>query len=166
MHLMKLNFICLAISLLITISSQAQRKRQLDPNDTSSNYQPSKLFSPLFYSEKGNEFHSANGAPGLKYWQNRVDYRLSATLDTNAKTITATEKIRYTNNSPDALQYLWLQLDQNTYKKDARSNFAQLFHRALSNILTATLLNRLPLITGMWYKKLNLLLPTRACKYA
>jgi len=124
---MKLNFICLAISLLLTISSQAQRRRQLDPNDTSSNYQPSKLFSPLFYSEKGNEFHSANGAPGLKYWQNRVDYRLSATLDTNAKTITATEKIRYTNNSPDALQYLWLQLDQNTYKKDARSNFATAF---------------------------------------
>jgi len=111
------------------IAAQAQRRRRApNTNDTiSSNYVPSELFSPQFYMEKGNEFHSANGAPGPKYWQNRVDYILNAAIDTAAKTLTATEKIHYTNNSPDALQFLWLQLDQNTYKKDARSNFATPF---------------------------------------
>jgi hypothetical protein len=123
---MKLKYFPLFTLLFIVLSTQAQRRRRApNTNDTiSSNYQPSELFSPLFYSEKGNEFHSANGAPGAKYWQNRVDYVLNATIDTVAKTLTATEKISYTNNSPDALQFLWLQLDQNTYKKDARSNFS------------------------------------------
>ena len=123
---MKLKFIGLGLVLFLTVSAQAQRRhRAANTNDTiSSNYQPSELFSPIFYADKGNEFHSANGEPGPKYWQNRVDYQLKANLDTVAKTISTTENLSYTNNSPDALQYLWLQLDQNTYKKDARSNFA------------------------------------------
>lgn len=115
----------LIVSLSIALSVHAQRRhRGNNPNDTiSSNYQPSELFSPMFYSEKGNEFHSANGDPGLKYWQNRVDYQIKANIDTVSKTLSATDNITYTNNSPDNLQFLWLQLDQNTYKKDARSNF-------------------------------------------
>ncbi len=123
---MKLKFTTFILLSILAVSTQAQRRRRApNTNDTiSSNYQPSELFSPLFYSEKGNEHHSANGAPGAKYWQNRVDYVINAAIDTVAKTLTATEKISYTNNSPDALQFLWLQLDQNTYKKDARSNFA------------------------------------------
>jgi hypothetical protein len=120
---LKLNLIILLSALAVTATAQ-RRHRAASTNDTiSTDYQPSELFSPLFYSEKGNEFHSANGSPGEKYWQNRVDYWLNTTLDTTAKTITSTEKINYTNNSPDVLTYLWLQLDQNTYKKDARSNF-------------------------------------------
>ncbi|MCO5949424.1 M1 family metallopeptidase [Mucilaginibacter flavidus] len=123
---MKLKFIGTAVLLLLVISANAQRRRRgSNSNDTiSTNYQPSELFSPLFYSEKGNEVHAANGEPGLKYWQNSVSYFIDATIDTTAKTLTATEKLYYTNNSPDALQYLWLQLDQNTYKKTARSNFS------------------------------------------
>jgi hypothetical protein len=122
---MKFKLIIPALLVISTIAVNAQRRhRASNPNDTiSSNYIPSELFSPLFYSEKGTEFHSANGDPGPKYWQNRVDYQIKATLDTTAKTITASENITYTNNSPDALKFLWLQLDQNTYKKDARSNF-------------------------------------------
>jgi hypothetical protein len=91
-------------------------------------YQPSALFAPQFYTERGNPFHSADGAPGPSYWQNRADYHLRATLDTAAKTLSATETIDYTNNSPDALDCLWLQVEQNTYKEDARSNFSTAFH--------------------------------------
>ena len=108
----------------VSLSAQTMRGSKNGIDFISSNYRPSDLFSPLFYTEKGNEFHSANGAPGAKYWQNRVDYVLNAAIDTNANMLTATEKINYINNSPDALQFLWLQLDQNTYKKDARSNFS------------------------------------------
>jgi hypothetical protein len=110
---------------VFTVAHAQRRPRKANPNDTiSSNYSPKELFSPMFYTDKGNEFHSANGNPGPKYWSNRVDYQLKAAIDTTSKTLSGSANITYTNNSPDALDDLWLQLDQNTYKKDARSNFS------------------------------------------
>jgi hypothetical protein len=91
-------------------------------------YKPSSLFAPQFYTERGNPQHGAGGAPGPAYWQNRADYHLAAAIDTAAKTLTGTETIDYTNNSPDSLECLWLQLEQNTYKPDARSNYSTPFH--------------------------------------
>ena len=121
---MKLKFLPFCLSLLISVSVLAQKKHRPATVDTLiSNYNPADLFSPAFYPERGNERHSANGDPGPKYWQNRVDYKLKASIDTNTKVLSGTEEIDYVNNSPDALQFLWLQLDQNTYKKTARSNF-------------------------------------------
>ncbi|SDD92226.1 hypothetical protein SAMN05216464_10348 [Mucilaginibacter pineti] len=119
---MKIKFTGLALLAVFSLAAQAQ-KHKINPNDTTTNYNPAEAFSPQFYSEKGNEFHSANGDPGPKYWQNRANYQIAVTLDTVSKTISGAETIEYINNSPDALQYLWLQMDQNTYKKDARSNF-------------------------------------------
>jgi hypothetical protein len=66
-----------------------------------------------------NRFRSANGMPGADYWQQRADYTIAATLDTAAQTVTGTVRIRYRNNSPDSLRYLWLQLDQNLYRPDS-----------------------------------------------
>jgi len=86
-------------------------------------FDPHQLFAQNFYTKNGNEFRSANGAPGPKYWQNRADYTLHATIDTVENKLKGTETISYTNNSPDNLSSLWLQLDQNTYRKDARSKF-------------------------------------------
>jgi len=121
---MKLKFLPLCLALLISVSVLAQKRHHNATVDTLiSNYNPTDLFSPAFYPERGNERHSANGDPGPKYWQNHVNYKLKATIDTNTKVLTGTEEIDYINNSPDALQFLWLQLDQNTYKKTARSNF-------------------------------------------
>src|SRR4051812_34075101 len=108
---MKINFIGLGLFALLAVNVQAQ-KRKINPDDTTSNYNPAAAFSPQFYSEKGNEFHSPNGDPGPKYWQNRANYTIKVTLDTVSKTIDGTVSIDYINNSPDALQYLWLQLDQ------------------------------------------------------
>jgi hypothetical protein len=108
----------------MVVTVQAQRKsRPMTVDTILSNYQPADLFSPMFYTNKGSDRHSASGAPGPKYWQNRANYHLKAAIDTTSKTLSASEIIDYTNNSPDALAFLWLQLDQNTYKKDARSNF-------------------------------------------
>lgn len=92
------------------------------PQDEST-FNPKQLFAQDVFTKNGNELRSANGAPGYKYWQNRADYTLQATIDTVANVLAATESIHYTNNSTDALSSLWLQVDQNTYKKDARSNF-------------------------------------------
>ncbi|HVZ95705.1 MAG TPA: M1 family metallopeptidase [Chitinophagaceae bacterium] len=88
-----------------------------------SNYYPQELFAQNFYNNNGNEFRSAKGSPGPKYWQNRADYVLRAAIDTLTDVLSCDEVITYTNNSPDSLQSLWLQMDQNTYREDARSNF-------------------------------------------
>lgn len=60
-----------------------------------------------------NEYRSASGAPGPKYWQQRADYVISVELNDDKQSITGTETVTYHNNSPDVLRYLWLQLDQN-----------------------------------------------------
>ncbi|MEP7087357.1 MAG: M1 family metallopeptidase [Gemmatimonadota bacterium] len=59
---------------------------------------------------------SASGRPGPDYWQQRADYDIAATLDTARHMIKAHMSLAYTNNSPDTLRYVWLQLDQNLYK--------------------------------------------------
>ena len=84
-------------------------------------YDPVRTFAPLTLPDPVNAYRSGNGAPGPRYWQNEADYELHATLDTAGKQLRATETITYTNNSPDALPSLWIQLDQNTYRKDARA---------------------------------------------
>lgn len=63
-----------------------------------------------------NQFRSSNGSPGPDYWQQRADYRISAVLDTTTRTVSGDVIIKYTNNSPDTLRYVWLQLDQNLYR--------------------------------------------------
>ncbi len=59
---------------------------------------------------------TADGRPGPDYWQQRADYDIVATLDTGRHTIRAHMSLAYTNNSPDTLRYVWMQLDQNLYK--------------------------------------------------
>jgi hypothetical protein len=86
----------------------------------SSSYDHNKVFDPLFFTSNGNEYRSANGAPGPKYWQNSANYIIHATLDVKDTTLKGTVSINYTNNSPDTLNYLWLQLDQNLFNPDSR----------------------------------------------
>jgi hypothetical protein len=87
----------------------------------SAHYDPQQTFAPLTLPVPVSRYRSSNGAPGPDYWQNRADYDLHAKLDTTHKVLSATEVITYTNHSPDALTSLWIQLDQNTYRRDARS---------------------------------------------
>jgi aminopeptidase N len=63
------------------------------------------------------DYRNAAGAPGHRYWQQKVDYRIAVTLDEPRRTLTGRQQVTYTNNSPDALSYLWLLLDQNNYKR-------------------------------------------------
>jgi len=66
-----------------------------------------------------NVYRTASGAPGNAYWQQQADYVIEARLDEAKRTITGTQKVTYWNNSPDALNYLWVQLDQNRFKRDS-----------------------------------------------
>src|SRR3990170_86551 len=62
-----------------------------------------------------NEYRTASGAPGPKYWQQRADYDIRCELDETNLKLTGKETITYFNNSPDVLTYLWLQLDENEH---------------------------------------------------
>ena len=68
-----------------------------------------------------NVYRTASGAPGHQYWQQKADYKMKITLDDNNQSITGSETITYYNNSPDALEYLWLQLDQNVRAQDSNT---------------------------------------------
>jgi len=68
-----------------------------------------------------NEQRTASGAPGNAYWQQRADYVMNITIDDATQTLYGEETITYFNQSPDALSYLWLQLDQNAFAKEADS---------------------------------------------
>jgi hypothetical protein len=94
-----------------------------------SSYDPRLTFAPLTLPDPVNSYRSSNGAPGPNYWQNEADYELHATLDTAPKQLHTDETITYTNNSPDTLTSLWIQLEQNIYQKDSRSHYAFNFGR-------------------------------------
>ncbi|RZJ65477.1 MAG: M1 family peptidase [Flavobacterium sp.] len=90
--------------------------------DTKNQYDYHAAFAPNFYTKNGNDYRSASGQPGPKYWQNRVDYKITASLDDKNNEIKGSEVLTYTNNSPDALSFLWLQVDQNLFAKESRGN--------------------------------------------
>lgn len=77
--------------------------------------QDSSPFRPLPLPAP-SDMRSASGAPGHRYWQNRADYVIEAALDTLRHEISARGTITYTNNSPDTLAFVWLQLDQDIFR--------------------------------------------------
>lgn len=85
-------------------------------------YSYTEAFKPFFYQNNATETRSASGQPGHNYWQNSADYVLNATLNEAKNEISGSAEIVYTNNSFDNLSFLWLQLDQNLFKKDSRGN--------------------------------------------
>lgn len=104
--------ICLVAGIIFSQSIFAQ--------DSVSIYNKNQVFDPSFMTHDGTEFRSANGAPGPKYWQNSANYSIHATLDEKDTTLKGDVTINYTNNSPEKLDYLWLQLDQNLFNPDSR----------------------------------------------
>ncbi|HEU4419974.1 MAG TPA: M1 family peptidase, partial [Planctomycetota bacterium] len=76
------------------------------------------IFSPLELPTP-NRVRTASGAPGPDYWQQQVDYRIDARLDPVERRLTASEQVTYHNNSPEALDYLWVHLEQNILRKDS-----------------------------------------------
>lgn len=87
-----------------------------------SKYNHREAFHPFFYPYPGTVFRSASGEPGPKYWQNKADYQINATINPNDHSVAGTVVLNYTNNSTDDLRFIWLQLDQNIYKKDSRGS--------------------------------------------
>ena len=70
-----------------------------------------------------NEYRTASGAPGPKYWQQRCDYDIKCELDEKNLKLTGSETVTYFNNSPNELTYLWLQLDENQHSSTKNANY-------------------------------------------
>lgn len=70
-----------------------------------------------------NEYRSASGAPGPKYWQQRCDYDIKCELDEKTQRLTGSETITYFNNSPDVLTFLWMQMDENQHSSVNNANY-------------------------------------------
>jgi hypothetical protein len=80
------------------------------------------LFAPLNLPN-GNIYRSGDGSPGPKYWEQRADYDLHGTLDTAAKALRGEMTLRYTNNSPDTLRFVWFQVEQNAFKNGSLNSY-------------------------------------------
>ncbi|MDF1694558.1 MAG: M1 family metallopeptidase, partial [Saprospiraceae bacterium] len=68
-----------------------------------------------------NNYRNAAGAPGSDYWQQKVDYKMDIEIDDDNQKLIGSSAIKYHNNSPDELTYLWLQLDQNVRSPESDS---------------------------------------------
>ena len=90
-----------------------------------STYNPYDLFAPSTYPYGSNMIRNGAGEPGPAYWQNRADYKISASLDESKNEVKGSVVMTYSNNSPQALSYLWLQLEQNLFNPSSRG-FAKL----------------------------------------
>lgn len=77
------------------------------------------IFAPLEVYPYPNRYRGSDGRPGPRYWQNRADYALHATLDTATKTLHGSMTMRYTNNSPDTLHFIWIQTEQNAFRPNS-----------------------------------------------
>jgi len=114
-----MNFYKIALSLLLCIGVCAANAQNTDT--AKSKYDQHKAFPAMFYPPNGNLLRGASGAPGPKYWQNHADYKLNVILDTAKHNVSGTTVITYTNNSPDPMAFLWLQVEQNIYRTDSRA---------------------------------------------
>ena len=74
-----------------------------------------------------NVYRNASGAPGHQYWQQEADYTIETTLDEDRRRSSSRATIRYTNNSPDTLPWLWMQLDQNIFRNDSMAELTDDF---------------------------------------
>ena len=93
-----------------------------------------------------NVFRTASGAPGHEYYQNEADYVMSITLNDQQQKITGSETIKYHNNSPDKLEYLWIQLDQN--KRAQNSDSYKIQTGNIKSISSRSILNMDPEFEG------------------
>ena len=108
------------IALLLTLSlvtSHAQPLRNAGSNH-------GNRFEQLDYLlQDPNEYRTASGAPGPKYWQQRADYDINVDINEEANLLTGSETVTYFNNSPDILTYIWLQVDENFHHPNSDNNY-------------------------------------------
>jgi len=110
-------------ALLLGAAATAQAQQGLPivlPSASPAPYDARALFQPDYFKMPPVATRTGGGKPGATYWQNAADYTIAARLDEQTARVTATATITYTNNSPDELPFVWLQVDQNLFRADSR----------------------------------------------
>ena len=108
--------LCVLFSASVTWAQQEEEKER-EPG----HYNQSKFRQMYEEFATPNTYRSASGAPGPDYYQQQADYKIDIELDDENARIYGVETITYHNNSPDDLEFLWVQLDQNVRAKDSKS---------------------------------------------
>ncbi|MCS7075743.1 MAG: M1 family metallopeptidase [Bacteroidia bacterium] len=132
---MKKNGHILAVILCFALVVHGQNQKLMRTNESKFKQIDDLLPTP-------NEYRTASGAPGHKYWQQRADYHIKVQIDDSKQTLSGSEWITYYNNSPDVLNYIWIQLDQNIFSQHSLSNqiktaneFTELSFQEYQNLL-------------------------------
>lgn len=112
----KIIFLFIFPTLLI-----AQEKVVTTPSKQSGKYDTNKFSQMYDLLATPNMFRTASGAPGPAYYQQQADYKIDIELDDKNAKLSGSETITYHNNSPDSLEYLWIQLDQNQAAKNSQT---------------------------------------------
>ena len=121
MKILKYIFLSLLFVSTVTIAQEEQSPIERESGHTNNN-----KFKQLYDEfSTPNMFRTASGAPGPAYYQQQADYKMDLELDDDNAKITGSETITYTNNSPDQLKYLWVQLDQNMRAPDSQTPLIQ-----------------------------------------
>ncbi|WP_438962451.1 M1 family metallopeptidase [Nonlabens sp.] len=118
MKAFKLLFVSM---LMVSFAGFAQTAESEEEPKAEEHYNINKFRQLYQEFSTPNQYRSASGAPGPNYYQQRADYEMEIRLDDENHHIYGYETITYTNNSPDVLDYLWVQLDQNKRAKDSKS---------------------------------------------
>ena len=146
-----LRLLCLALFLCSTSLLQAQ----IVSNDK---FKQEDKFRQLEETlPTPNEFRTASGAPGEKYWQQEVDYEIDVELDDKLQKIIGTEKVTYTNKSPDKLNYLWMQLDTNilsfdsdAHLTDTSSHLGKVGYKTMQQLMAKETFDGRMKISAVW----------------
>ena len=103
----------------------AQETRNTEKKREPGKYDTNKFSQMYDLLATPNMFRTASGAPGPAYYQQQADYKMNIELDDRNARLSGTETITYHNNSPDNLEYLWVQFVQNQRAKDSKSHFIE-----------------------------------------
>jgi hypothetical protein len=112
---------CFLVAALMPVSLHAQQWLNAEPNPKTNK----SIFRALDEWPSPNDFRDASGSPGTRYWQQRVDYVIKASIDTTRHALAGSERVTYHNNSPQPLSYVWFQLDQNIEAGNSRANMTK-----------------------------------------
>ncbi len=125
--------------LLLAVTASAIDAQDIRNNPTSNHGNKFEQLGTILPTP--NEYRTASGAPGPKYWQQRADYVIKAELDEKKLQLNGSETITYYNNSPDALTYIWLQLDENEHSTMNNANYQE--NSTLNNRVSTMMIDRL-----------------------
>ena len=129
----------LSVSCLFLVCFNVAQAQDIRNNPTSNHGNKFEQLGTILPT--ANEYRTASGAPGPKYWQQRADYDIKATLDEKKLLLTGEETVTYFNNSPDVLTYLWLQLDENEHSTVNNAGFPD--ETRLSRAVTPATIDKL-----------------------